>query len=136
MSKKTIFDKKMKEAAFRKTYEEVSATLEIGEEIARLRHERNLTQAELAKLAQTSRPAIARYESARYAGYSVTVLRKIAHACGAELEIRFVPRRTGRPAGVSEPKPATGKSPAQRKNAGKSSASGKIFHYFHLALWR
>jgi transcriptional regulator with XRE-family HTH domain len=89
MKHKTIYQRKMSEPGFAKVYQEVEAKLSIGEEIARLRHEKHMTQAELAKKAKTSRPAIARYESGFYSSYNLKTLERIAKALNKHLEINF-----------------------------------------------
>ncbi len=79
----------MKNPKFRKTYKAESFKLNIGESIAKLRHKNKLTQLELAQKAQTSRSAIARYESGDYENYNIVTLQKIAQALGRELKVSF-----------------------------------------------
>ena len=87
--KKTIFDKKMENQKFKIVYDEVSAKMSVGEQIAELRHKAKISQLELAKKAQTSRTAIARYESGNYKNYNVNTLAKIAGALHKKLNISF-----------------------------------------------
>ena len=54
-----------------------------------LRKTKNLTQKELAKLAGTSQPAIARLESGNYKNLSLSFIRKVAEALGAIPEIHL-----------------------------------------------
>lgn len=82
-------DKLMENKQFKAAFEEEYLKLFISEKIAKLRKSAHLTQEALAKKIHTTKSAISRYESARYSGYSMTLLEKIAHACGADLEIRF-----------------------------------------------
>ena len=86
---KSIFDKEMKDPKFRSTYKAEAFKLNIGETIAKLRHENKMTQLELAKKAKTSRTAIARYESGEYENYNIATLQKIAQALGVELNVSF-----------------------------------------------
>jgi len=44
----------------------------------------------LAKKVHTTKSAISRYENNGYNGYSITLLHKIAIACGADLRVSFV----------------------------------------------
>jgi len=88
--KKSIFCKKMRDSKFKAVYEKTAMKLSIGEEIARLRHERKLNQLELAKRVHTSRTAIARYESGNYAHYNLLTLLKIAKALNAKLNVSLV----------------------------------------------
>ncbi len=85
----TYLDKLMEDKSFRSAFEEEYANLLISEEIAKLRKSVHLTQEALAKRVHTTKSAISRYESARYRGYSVSLLEKIARACGADLLVKF-----------------------------------------------
>lgn len=87
---KTYMDKLMENKKFREAFEEEYSKLAISEKIAKLRKSSSLTQEALAKKIHTTKSAISRYESASYSSYSTTLLEKIAHACGAEMEINFV----------------------------------------------
>jgi transcriptional regulator with XRE-family HTH domain len=87
--KKTIFDNKMEDPDFKTLYDEVAIKLGIGEEIARLRQKRKMTQLELAERAHTSRSAVARYESGNYTRYNLQTLIRIAKALQADLKISF-----------------------------------------------
>ena len=87
--RKSIFDKKMENPKFKAVYDEVSAEMNIGEQIARLRHKAKISQMELAKRVDTSRTAIARYESGDYNGYNVGTLMRIARALHKRLKISF-----------------------------------------------
>jgi ribosome-binding protein aMBF1 (putative translation factor) len=88
---KTYLDKLLADARFKKLFEKEYQNLLISEQIARLRHEAGLTQEALAKKITTSKSVISRYESADYQNYTIGTLRKIAHACGAHLQILFTP---------------------------------------------
>ena len=46
--KKSIFDKKMESPKFKAVYDEVSAKMSVGEQIAELRHQAKMSQLELA----------------------------------------------------------------------------------------
>ena len=59
----------------------------VAADVSRLRVSRNLSQARLADLAETSQPSIARLESGRYGSFSIRTLIKIAEALEAELVI-------------------------------------------------
>jgi DNA-binding Xre family transcriptional regulator len=84
-----LLEKKLKDKEFRKEYENLEKEFVLAEEILRLRLEKNLTQKELAKMAGTSQPAIARLESGKYNNISLSFLRKIGKALNAEPEIHF-----------------------------------------------
>ncbi len=87
---KTYFDELMEDKNFREKFEVEYKNLVISEKIAELRHKARLTQEELAQKVQTTKSAISRYESNNYQGYTVTLLQKIAVACGADLRVSFV----------------------------------------------
>ena len=55
-----------------------------------LRTKAGLSQRALAKMVGTSASAICRLEDADYAGHSLSILNRIAHALNQRVEIRFV----------------------------------------------
>ena len=61
-------------------------------QIARLRILRGLTQKQLADLAGTRQPSIARLESGK-SDPDLAFLRQIAHVLGAHVEVRVVPEK-------------------------------------------
>jgi len=63
--------------------------LEPGYQIARLRIQRGLTQAQLAELVGTQQPSIARLENGSSIP-SLSFLQKIAAALNARIEVRLV----------------------------------------------
>lgn len=63
---------------------------EIAQQVYDLRAAAGLTQKQLADLIGTSQSAIARLEDADYGGHSMAMLRRIAHALGKRVEVRFV----------------------------------------------
>ena len=87
-------DKLMNNEEFRKRFDEEYQNICIGEQIARIRHQANLTQDALAKRTHTTKSAISRYENSDYKSYSMPLLNRIAEACGADLKIDFVTKRT------------------------------------------
>lgn len=89
---KTYFDKLMKDKKFREAFEKEYIKVLISERIAKLRKEAKLTQEALAKKIHTTKSAISRYESDTYSGYTVSLLQKIARACNADVDVRFLQR--------------------------------------------
>ena len=87
---KTYADKLLADKNFRGKFEQEYRNLIISEKIAELRHKAHLTQEQLAEKVHTTKSAISRYESNGYQGYSVSLLQKIASACGADLKIVFI----------------------------------------------
>ena len=84
-----LLEKKLRNKTFKKEYEDIAKEFELAEEIIRLRLEKNMTRKELAKMAGTSQPAIARIESGRYSNISMTFLKRIGKALNAIPEIHF-----------------------------------------------
>ena len=87
---KTYSDHLLEDKNFRKEFEQEYKNLIVSEKIAELRHKAHLTQEQLARKVHTTKSAISRYENNGYQGYSVSLLQKIASACGADLRISFV----------------------------------------------
>ena len=81
---------KMKDAAFAAAADE----LEPGYQIARLRILRGLSQAQLAEMAGTRQPSIARLENGNSLP-SLSFLQRLAAALGAKIEVRLVPDESG-----------------------------------------
>lgn len=90
---KTYADKLLQDKNFKEDFELEYKNLIISEKIAELRHKAHLTQEELAQKIHTTKSAISRYESNNYEGYSVSLLQKIAVACGADLRVSFVSKK-------------------------------------------
>jgi transcriptional regulator with XRE-family HTH domain len=91
---KTYMDKLMKNKEFREKFDEEYKNICIGEHIARIRHQANLTQDALAKRTHTTKSAISRYENSDYKSYSIPLLNRIAEACGTVLKIDFITKGT------------------------------------------
>jgi DNA-binding XRE family transcriptional regulator len=70
-----------------------AAELEPGYQIARLRIQRGLTQAQLAEMVGTCQPSIARLENGNSIP-SLSYLRRIAGALNARIELKFIPQDT------------------------------------------
>ncbi len=87
---RTYSDKLLEDKDFREAFEQEYRNLVISEKIAELRHKARLTQEQLAKKVHTTKSAISRYENSDYNGYSLSLLQKIASACGADLRVSFV----------------------------------------------
>lgn len=73
-----------------RSFEDERANTDIALQVYDLRKEAGLTQRELAKLVGTTASVICRLEDADYQGHSLSMLRRIAHALGKRLEVRFV----------------------------------------------
>jgi HTH-type transcriptional regulator / antitoxin HipB len=71
-------------------YERARTAIMIGSAVRAARHQAGMSQAELARRAKTSQPAIARLEKGQVSP-TVISLDRIARALGAELVIDFEP---------------------------------------------
>ena len=79
------------DAELRQLVEQEKLNVRIAAMIHDARTAAGLTQAELAKLVETTQSAISRLEDADYEGHSLLMLQRIAAALHVRLEVRFVP---------------------------------------------
>lgn len=79
----------LKNPEFKKYYDEYSKQLEIAYQILKLRKQKGISQAELAKKIGTKQSNIARMEAGQQ-NFSTETLQKIASAFKRELKIEFV----------------------------------------------
>ncbi len=79
---------KATDAVFAERHEEEFDKLQLARRVKKLREAQQLSQGELAKLAGTKQPAIARLESGRVLP-RLDLLYKIANAVGMRLDVRF-----------------------------------------------
>ncbi|MBI4227301.1 MAG: helix-turn-helix transcriptional regulator [Candidatus Omnitrophica bacterium] len=83
----------LKDAKFRKGYEEELEKLRIVDTLIRLRERRGLTQDQLARRIGVSQPFIAKLESGETHNFGLETLVKLAVALDSELEVSFHPHR-------------------------------------------
>ena len=76
-----------KSATYRKTFARTLHQIDLALLVREMREDAGLTQAELAKKVGTTQSVIARLEDAEYAGHSLTMLERIATACGVALKL-------------------------------------------------
>jgi ribosome-binding protein aMBF1 (putative translation factor) len=76
-----------KSARYRKTFARTLQQIDLGLLVREMREDAGLTQTELAKKVGTSQSVIARLEDAEYTGHSLTMLERIAAACGVALKL-------------------------------------------------
>ena len=84
-----LISKELLDPSFKKEFDSLEEEFILAKEVILLRKTNNLTQKELAKLAGTSQPAIARLESGSYKNLSLSFIRKVAEALGAIPEIHL-----------------------------------------------
>src|SRR5260370_37217152 len=73
---------------YRRTFERAWKRIDLALLVREMREDAEFTQTELAKRVGTTQSAIARLEDAEYAGHSLTMLERIAGACGVGLKLR------------------------------------------------
>jgi DNA-binding XRE family transcriptional regulator len=81
------------DSGFRAMVKEETVNARVAREIFEARTAAKLTQQELADLAGTSQPVIARLEDADYEGHSLRMLLRIANALRMRVELSFVPQK-------------------------------------------
>jgi ribosome-binding protein aMBF1 (putative translation factor) len=77
-----------KSAAYRESFARTLQQIDLAMLVREMREVAGFTQTELAKKAGTTQSVIARLEDAEYAGHSLTMLERIAAACGVALKLR------------------------------------------------
>lgn len=76
-----------KSATYRKMFARALHQIDLVLLVRDMRQDAGLTQTELAKKVGTTQSVIARLEDAEYAGHSLTMLERIATACGVALKL-------------------------------------------------
>lgn len=76
-----------KSATYRKTFSRTLHQIDLALLVREMREGADLTQAELAKKVGTTQSVIARLEDAEYTGHSLTMLERVALACGVALRL-------------------------------------------------
>ncbi len=76
-----------KSASYRKAFARTLHQIDLALLVREMRESAGLTQADLAKKVGSTQSAIARLEDAEYTGHSLTMLERIAVACGVALKL-------------------------------------------------
>lgn len=76
-----------KSTVYRKAFERTLHQIDLALLIREMREDAGLTQKELAKKIGTTQSVIARLEDAEYTGHSLTMIERIATACGVGLKL-------------------------------------------------
>ncbi len=74
-------------ARYRKTFARTLHQIDLALLVREIREDAGLTQAELARKVGTTQSVIARLEGAEYAGHSLSMLERVAAACGVNLKL-------------------------------------------------
>jgi transcriptional regulator with XRE-family HTH domain len=104
--KKTNFDsyleEQLRDPDFAQRFKRAGEAWDVALQIAALREKAGLSQKELAKKLHTSQQQISRLESPSYEGHSLSMLRRVAEALGARLNVSFEPAPKRRHAAAEE----------------------------------
>jgi len=76
-----------KSASYRKAFSRTLHQIDLALLVREMREDAGLTQSELARKVGTTQSVIARLEDAEYTGHSLTMLERIATACGIALKL-------------------------------------------------
>jgi ribosome-binding protein aMBF1 (putative translation factor) len=82
-----VEERARRSAAYRKTFERTLHQIDMAMLVREMREDAGLTQAQLARKAGTTQSVIARLEDAEYTGHSLSMLERIAGACGVNLKL-------------------------------------------------
>ncbi|HUJ82996.1 MAG TPA: helix-turn-helix transcriptional regulator [Candidatus Acidoferrales bacterium] len=85
-------EKKMQDPEFRAAYEAEDKRIDLILQIIRLRQQRGMTQADLARAIGTKQANVSRLERLDY-NFTLEMLERIAAALGAQLEIALSPKK-------------------------------------------
>ena len=83
-----VEERRRKSASYRKSFARTLHQIDLALLVREMREDAGLTQTELARKAGTAQSVIARLEDAEYSGHSLTMLERIATACGVALKLR------------------------------------------------
>ena len=85
--RKIIQSQMRRRSRYRRAFLRTLRQIDLAMLVREMREKAGLSQAELAKKAQTTQSAIARLEDAEYTGHSLKMLEKIAAACEVKLTL-------------------------------------------------
>lgn len=74
-------------ATYRKTFARTLHQIDLALLVREMREDAGLTQVELARKVGTTQSVIARLEDAEYTGHSLSMLERLASACGVNLKL-------------------------------------------------
>ncbi len=82
-----VKERSRRSATYRKTFARTLHQIDLALLVREMREGAGLTQVELAKRIGTTQSVIARLEDAEYTGHSLSMLERIAAACGVTLKL-------------------------------------------------
>ncbi len=84
---RSVAERSRRSATYKKTFARTLQQIDLALLVREMREGAGLTQVELAKLIGTTQSVIARLEDAEYRGHSLSMLERIATACGVNLRL-------------------------------------------------
>src|SRR5438034_116759 len=103
---KTNFDpylaEQMKDPAFAARFKQAGEAWDVALQLAALREQAGLSQAELARKLRTTQQQISRLESPGYEGHSLSMLRRVARVLNAHVRVVFEPGKKTATSRVAE----------------------------------
>lgn len=104
--KKTNFDRylaeQLRDPGFAARFKRAGQAWEVALQIAALREQAGVSQAQLAALLKTSQQQISRLESPGYEGHSLSMLRRVAKALHARVRVTLEPVDSAKALSVAE----------------------------------
>ena len=104
--KKTNFDRylaaQMDDPAFVARFKQAGEAWDVALQLAALREQAGLSQAELARKLKTTQQQISRLESPGYEGHSLSMLRRVAKALRARVRVVLEPDPAGKAGALAE----------------------------------
>jgi len=104
--KKTNFDRylaeQMEDPAFASRFKQAGEAWDVALQLAALREQAGLSQAELARKLKTTQQQISRLESPAYEGHSLSMLRRVAKALHARVRVVLEREPEGRTDALAE----------------------------------
>jgi ribosome-binding protein aMBF1 (putative translation factor) len=82
-----VEQRRRKSATYRKSFARTLYQIDLALLVREMREDAGLTQVQLARRVGTTQSVIARLEDAEYTGHSLTMLERIATACGVALKL-------------------------------------------------
>ena len=104
--KKTNFDRylaeQLEDPAFAARFKDAGEAWDVALQLAALREQAGLSQAELARKLKTTQQQISRLESPGYEGHSLSMLRRVAKALRARVRVVLEPDSAGKADALAE----------------------------------
>jgi len=113
MKRKTNFDRyleaQLKDPDFTARFQKAGEAWDVALQMAALRKASGMSQKELAQRVGTTQQQISRLESPIYEGHSLSMLRRVAEALGAQVSVKIEHRKDYRRVAVAESTATYGK---------------------------